>query len=274
MNLPWFKFFPRDWLGDVALSTLGFEAQGLWFRMICFMDSGTPRGHLIVGGKPLLTGIEMARAFGGTPERIDYLLKELERANVFSRTQEGVILCRRMVRDTNQFQMRQSNGKRGGNPNCKNTHQPQSMNPLTDQEGQAPSKIHPNNSSDLQPPTLQMVISELVKIADSSEAERCWNYWESRKWNDSAGKSILPNWQNRVKTWTARGKSSKASNSTSATRLRERWKIQADIDLSKKRTEELKLEFSAGNCPEVKQKLEAEKNRRAKLKVEFDNAPL
>ena len=274
MDLPWFKFFPRDWLGDVALSTLGFEAQGLWFRMICFMDSGTPRGHLIVGGKPLLTGIEMARAFGGTPERIDYLLKELERANVFSRTQEGVIFCRRMVRDTKQFQMKRSAGKRGGNPNCKDTRQPQSVIPLTDQEGQAPPEIPPNNSSDLQPPTPQMVISAMVRIADSLEAERCWNYWESKGWKDSAGKSILPNWENRVKTWTRRGNSSKASSSTSATPPRERWKIQKEIDLSNKRTEELKLQLSAGNCPEAKQKLVSEKKRRTKLKVEFDNAPL
>lgn len=83
--------------------------------MISIMHQGNPYGHLTVSNKPMSTDA-LARIVGATPEETNRLLSELEDVGIFSRTEEGVIYCRRMVRDNRARIRRGLNGGKGGNP--------------------------------------------------------------------------------------------------------------------------------------------------------------
>jgi hypothetical protein len=94
----WSKFCWRDWQNDLALRACSLEAQGYWMRCLCVMHDGTPVGHLTVNGKPM-TPRQMAINAGISEKKSEKLLRELEDAGVFSRAENGIIFCRRMVRD-------------------------------------------------------------------------------------------------------------------------------------------------------------------------------
>ncbi len=95
---PWFKFYPRDWRADEALRDCSMAARGLWIELMCLMHEATPYGHLLPAGrKP--TDQKLAVQVGVSVGELKRLLNELEEARAFSRTPDGVIYSRRMVRD-------------------------------------------------------------------------------------------------------------------------------------------------------------------------------
>jgi hypothetical protein len=114
----WIKFWPQDWQRDPALRICGLAARGLWAEMICIAHEGAPYGHVTVNGKPP-NPRQIAAICGSTEKEITRLLQELEDAGVFSRTSEGVIHSRRMVRDKIISDAASVIGKTGGNPNLK-----------------------------------------------------------------------------------------------------------------------------------------------------------
>jgi hypothetical protein len=96
-KLPWLQLFPADWLSD-ALAGCSLGAQGLWLRMMFIMHTSERYGYLMQNGAAIPSG-SIARRCGCTPEQYDALLIELDTAGVPSRTSDGVIFSRRMVRD-------------------------------------------------------------------------------------------------------------------------------------------------------------------------------
>lgn len=95
---PWFKFYPRDWRADEALRDCSMAARGLWIELMCLMHEATPYGHLLPAGrKP--TDQKLAVQVGASVGELKRLLNELEQAKAFSRTPDGTIYSRRMVRD-------------------------------------------------------------------------------------------------------------------------------------------------------------------------------
>lgn len=111
----WSKFWWQDYAADDALRVVSLGAQGLWMRMLCAMHNGTPYGHLTINGKAP-TPRQIA-AIASAPEReVLKYLAELEAGAVFSRTDDGTIYNRRMVRDKAISEKGREDGKRGGNP--------------------------------------------------------------------------------------------------------------------------------------------------------------
>lgn len=99
-KLPYFPFYPGDWLRDqIAGCTLG--AQGLWLRMMILMHDSARYGYLNQNGGPIPQE-SIARRCGCTLEQYQTLLNELDEAGVVSRTEEGIIYSRRMVRDASE----------------------------------------------------------------------------------------------------------------------------------------------------------------------------
>jgi hypothetical protein len=94
----WSKFCWADWSADKALHPCSLAAKGFWIEMLCIMHCGTPVGHLTLGGKPATVRQMAANAYCTEKEARRYLA-ELEEAGVFSRTQDGTIYSRRMVKD-------------------------------------------------------------------------------------------------------------------------------------------------------------------------------
>jgi len=90
-------------------------ARSLWVDLIGLMHDAEPYGHLLINGKPPTTK-QLAAILGDSEKELKNLLVELENAGVFSKTEDGVITSRRMVRDEKKALEDAKNGKRGGNP--------------------------------------------------------------------------------------------------------------------------------------------------------------
>lgn len=95
---PAFQFYAGDWQRDMELRMCSLAARGLWIEMMAIMHWATPYGHLVVNGiAPRVA--ELAKLVGDSPASVKRLLAELERHNVYSKTTDGAIYSRRMVRD-------------------------------------------------------------------------------------------------------------------------------------------------------------------------------
>ncbi|HEY8343358.1 MAG TPA: hypothetical protein VIK75_10270 [Calditerricola sp.] len=112
---PWIKFYPADWRSDPRLRMCSLGARGLWMEMLALMHEASPYGYLLVSGVAP-TDAQLAVLAGAQSDQIPELLAELETAGVFSRTKEGVIYSRRMVRDEKKANHARKIGKKGGNP--------------------------------------------------------------------------------------------------------------------------------------------------------------
>lgn len=117
---PSYQWYPGDFRRDTALQSCTFDARALWREMMDLMHDGEPYGHLTAGGVPIGPD-ELSRMTGLDMRRLRPALAELERKAVFSRTPEGIIYSRRMVRDELVRNARAAGGKLGGNPVLKGT---------------------------------------------------------------------------------------------------------------------------------------------------------
>ena len=107
---PAFQFYPGDWRRDMALQRCSLRARGFWLELMCLMHDGTPYGHLATEQGPITDLRVIARLVGGTPREVALALEELDSGGVCSRTAEGVLYSRRMVRDEALRQQRKAWG--------------------------------------------------------------------------------------------------------------------------------------------------------------------
>ena len=114
---PAMQFYIGDWKKDPEVRACSLAARGLWWEMICIMYESERRGYLLVrNSTPTL--VELARNVGADAAEVRALLAELEHAGVYS-IEDGVIFCRRMVRDAALSEKNKENGAKGGNPALK-----------------------------------------------------------------------------------------------------------------------------------------------------------
>jgi hypothetical protein len=138
VKMPFLKFYPRDWVGDIELRFLSHGARGLWIDMLCLMAMNERRGYLEAAGKPVADSNSLARLTSGCPEEVARLLDELETGGVFSRDDAGVIYSRRMVRDAEVSRIKQEAGKQGGNPALHRQKDKQADKPVVKPRNQKP----------------------------------------------------------------------------------------------------------------------------------------
>jgi hypothetical protein len=123
----WSKFCWRDWQKDVALRACSLGARGFWIECLAAMHEGDPVGYLTFNGRPA-TLKQMAVNANCSEKEAKRFSAELEDAGVFSRSENGTIFSRRMVRDTQEAEIARKNGSKGGNPSLKGVNPP--LNPL------------------------------------------------------------------------------------------------------------------------------------------------
>jgi uncharacterized phage protein (TIGR02220 family) len=144
------------WRADLNLRSCSPAARWLWMEMLMVMHQATPYGYLVVNGRRvigteqevnqmdkqgchLLSDILMVKQVD-----VVTLLSELEKRGVFSRTAEGVIYSRKMVRDAETRAKRTESGKKGGNPALVlQSH----LVKQKDNHGSVPDNISLNNSN-------------------------------------------------------------------------------------------------------------------------------
>lgn len=163
---PAYQFYPGDEERDTDLRIVGVAAYGLWKRMLNHMHVAVPRGWLVgTNGKPIEVG-DLARLVGEPPSVVKKLLSKLEEHGVFSRTHEGIIYSRRMVRDEHISNVRAASGKRGGNPKLLNQHGEESLS-------KAPDLVnHPSKQNGKQIPTPAAAAAVAVsRTSNSGKAE-------------------------------------------------------------------------------------------------------
>lgn len=115
-SLPWVKWHFDKWRNDDGLRMCGLAARGLWADLLAIMHGAIPYGHLSVQGRAP-SPRQIASLVGMTTEReVTALLSELEINGVFSRTESGLIFCRRLVRDNAARERGKAFGSLGGNP--------------------------------------------------------------------------------------------------------------------------------------------------------------
>jgi len=112
MKRPAFQFYPADWRKDAALQSCSIAAQGLWINLLCISHECEPYGHMVVNGKPM-TNAQISRLVGLSVKECDKLVGELEDSGVASRSDDGVLFSRRMVKDENLRNVRAAGGEGG-----------------------------------------------------------------------------------------------------------------------------------------------------------------
>ena len=123
---PWSKFYWADWRADPRLRMCSLAARGLWVELCGLAHEAEPYGHVLV--ESMAPTVDQLAMLAGAPRKVVVAaLAELETAGVFSRTQDGVIYSRRMVRDKEREQEgRESANRRwgSGEPNRSPTPDP------------------------------------------------------------------------------------------------------------------------------------------------------
>lgn len=177
---PAFQFYPADWRKDTALQGCSLLARGLWHEMLCLMHECEPYGHLSVNGKPMKPS-QIARLVGITEKEYGRLLEELFDAGVPSRTEDGCIYSRRMVRDEHIRNVRAEAGKKGGNPDLLAKKVKQKDKQTDNQQSNQDPTPSSSSSSSENPSTPSGVGGQPPKTAEQMTKDELW----------SAGKSLL-----------------------------------------------------------------------------------
>ena len=145
-TLPWFPFYPADWLAEKTLRGLSLAARGLWIDMLCWMHQSPRRGFLLDSARTIPDLETLAHWAHALPLDVHRLLDELKTARVYSCTNKGVIYCRRMVKETQLSETRALAGSKGGLAKSKNTaskHSASASEVFTKQEDVARVKAPP-----------------------------------------------------------------------------------------------------------------------------------
>lgn len=153
MKLPAFQFYPGDWRKDPGIQALSFEERGIWVEILCLMHESSPRGKLLLSGKPYPID-RLARALCLSPEVMGKVISDLITLGVAGVCPEtGALICKRMIRDDEIIKKRAASGKLGGNPAFKkgesNPYYPASDKQNDNQDGKQSDKqkITPSSSS-------------------------------------------------------------------------------------------------------------------------------
>lgn len=90
---------PGDWLKDPELRSVSSGARGLWIDMLSLMFDSVRRGYLKLNNGNVVTAELLARMTGNSTDDTSHWLQELDYSGVLSRTDDGCIYNRRMVKE-------------------------------------------------------------------------------------------------------------------------------------------------------------------------------
>jgi hypothetical protein len=199
---PWMKFYPADWRADPRLRMCSLAARGLWIELCSLMHEAERYGHLVVAGV-VPSPRQIASLVGVRDVRAE--LEELEAAGVFSKTEDGTIYSRRMVRDNAKALADEENGKGGGNPKLRGQDNG-GVNPPTnptEPEGIKPRGQKPDTRvlppAPTEPPPRKRRVGSALEAGWSPSPEE-WAYAEARGFETAAIGDMAENFR---AYWTA-----------------------------------------------------------------------
>jgi len=89
------QWYWDDWFSAFDVRLCSLAARGLWIDMLGIMWKAEIRGTLTVNGKQM-DNKTLAKIVSSNIAEIKPLLKELENNKVFSRLEDGTVICRRV----------------------------------------------------------------------------------------------------------------------------------------------------------------------------------
>lgn len=119
-RLRWAKFWWDDWLVDPGLRLCTPAERGVWIDYLCLMARADPPGRLLINGLPPSCA-DLARVLRVSWRTLDQITKRLVDLHVCS-VEDGVIVCRRMIKEWEFSQAQQGHGRKrwasngGGEP--------------------------------------------------------------------------------------------------------------------------------------------------------------
>ena len=112
---PYIKWWPSDFMASIDLRKESFEIQGLWLNLFNIMQhSGEPFGHLALKGKKISVGDLTILCLKTDEKNVEILLKQIIEKGLFDVTPDGILFCRRLLRDKRLKEIRTKAGKKGG----------------------------------------------------------------------------------------------------------------------------------------------------------------
>ena len=99
-KLVWIKYYPSDWQAEPTLRTCSLASKGLWIEMLGFMAHSVRHGYLCkVNSSEPMPPEDLGKILGQPIDEIKNLIQELEENGVFSKTDDGLIYSRRLLKD-------------------------------------------------------------------------------------------------------------------------------------------------------------------------------
>lgn len=184
--------------------------------MLCVMAGADKKGFLMVGEKAL-SEKEIAKISRISEKKCKKILLELKTNRVFSISNDGIIYCRRMVRDSEISRKSAENGKKGGNPNLTKGLTPsltKGLNPTrikAEAEAEAEAieekkveKKEPNGTrlpEDWQPGEKEFEIAAEHGMPMPATADDFRDYWTAKVGQAARSK----NWTTTFRRWCRNG---------------------------------------------------------------------
>lgn len=206
-TMPYVKWHGRDWLGDPLLRMITPEVRGVWIDLLCAMMEADPYGHLAVNGKPM-SDEQAARLIGTDIGTYKGCLKVIEESGISSRTADGLLYSRRLVRDHELFLCASNSGRKGGgNPALRMKKNQEARSQKPEAKGSLKPPIeggikvddNPSKSAKFQKPTAIQVAEYGKSIGYNIDGERFIDFYTSKGW--LVGKTPMKDWKACVRTW-------------------------------------------------------------------------
>lgn len=162
-KLPSMQYYPNDWRSDAGVQSLDYFTRGVWHEILCIMHVSDTRGRLTLNNKKM--PIEaLAMALGLSIQITESAVNKILEYGVASQDQDGVVYCRRMVRDEHARQQHRAAGAFGGNPNFKTGQR----NPYYNAQKENSKKITPPITSHKRKIT-KNITKEITKFIDGKD---------------------------------------------------------------------------------------------------------
>jgi len=217
-DLPAMPFYWGDWFKCPEVRALTPAARCLWFEMLGLMWESTPRGYLVLNHKPYPKEA-LSRCLGFACDLLDVLLSELEQYAVYSKTDNGIIYSRKMVRDCEISKIRAEAGKKGGICSSKNQANIQANTEDENEDENENTNVIKDeikkgiNKGGFSHPSIEDVKAYCLERSNTVDPEAWYAFYESNGWK--VGRNAMKNWKAAIITWEKKEYSKPASRTVS-----------------------------------------------------------
>jgi hypothetical protein len=214
-DLPAMPWYWGDWFKCPEVRALTPAARCLWFEMLGLMWESTPKGYLILGGKPYPKEA-LARCLGFALDLLERLLAEMEQYSVYSKTETNIIYSRRMVRDVEISKIRAEAGRKGGicssfakgfgKANFKQNTEDENEIEIEDETVSESGSEGDHKGVELNPRKREPTKEEIIEYSNNIgypelDPEAFLAHYRTNGWVQGKGGKPIKDWQACVVTW-------------------------------------------------------------------------